>query len=124
VRTFIFTDAERRLLYRWLKGDLEREDDNHLHITLNRLSKAWRELSRDVHLMLLAMRVLKRKGDERWFHFVVGPIPLSYDASGVMVYLDVQKQLKEANNNYASARTRLEATVKAAQEALRLRGEE
>ena len=59
-----------------------------------------------------------------WWIFVVGPIPLSYDASGVIVYLDVERHLKEANNNYASARTRLEATVKAAQEALRLRGEE
>lgn len=122
MRTFIFTEAERRLLYRWLRGDLERWENNHLHVTLNRSSGAWRGLSRDVRLLLLVMRVLKTKGRDRCFHFVVGPIPLSYDAYGVMVYLDVRRQLKEANDPYAPASARLKATVKAAEEALRLRG--
>jgi hypothetical protein len=31
-------------------------------------------------LMLLAIRLLRMKDDERSFCFVVGPIPLSYDA--------------------------------------------
>jgi hypothetical protein len=122
VRNFIFTDAERRLLYRWLGGELERGSDNHLHTTLNRLSRAWRDLSWDMRLMLLAMRVLRMKGDKRRFHFVVGPIPLSYDVLGVRVYLNVERLLREANDPYASSRARLEATAKAAQEALRLGG--
>jgi hypothetical protein len=70
--------------------------------------------------MLLAMRVLKHWRGARPCLFTIGPIQLSYEASGVMVYLAMQRHLEEANNPYASTSARLKAAINAAQEALRL----
>jgi len=120
VRTYLFTEAERRLLYRWLSGRLGRDEDPHLHVTLGRVSGAWTGLSRDVRLLLMARRKLKLGGSWRWFHFAVGPIPLTYDAKEVFSFVAVQRLLEVANDPSASASKRLQAALEAAQEALKL----
>ena len=58
MRTYIFTEAERDALHRWLSGTLTRAESPLLHTTLGRLRRSEKQLIQDLRLLTLALRRL------------------------------------------------------------------
>ena len=58
MRTYIFTEAERDALHRWLSGAMTREESPLLHTTLGRLRRSEKQLIQDLRLLTLALRRL------------------------------------------------------------------
>lgn len=124
MRTYIFTEAEREALHRWLSGALNRTDSPFLHTTLGRLRRSEKHLIRDIRLFTLAARrlhlapKLRRRTDDMDTTLNLAPIPIHPPQDQIRAYITLIQPLNEAqtiaNDQEESTKRRLRAAELAA----------
>ena len=68
MRSYIFTERERRLLLRWIED--EGDEDQQTRIVLSWVRRNWIPLADDMTLLFEAVRAMMRRG--RWRGRVTG----------------------------------------------------
>ncbi len=125
MRSYIFTQSEKEVLYEWLKGGLHREESALLHTTLGRLRRNESKLLDELRLLILATRRLhsspkiRRREGDRDTTLTINPIkvhvanltPPTY-VKLIELFLDAQRI---ANNHRIAPKHRLTATKIAAE---------
>lgn len=82
MRSYIFTDAEKKILINWLTGRITRSESTLLHTTLGRLRRGESSLIKDFKLFSLAVRKLRlgpkprMRNGEPDLTFIVTPIQI------------------------------------------------
>jgi hypothetical protein len=122
MRTYIFTDAEREALSRWLTGALTREESPILHTTLGRLRRSEKPLLQDIRLLTLAIRRLhhtprlRRRTADTETTLAIAPIPIRTpeDRTYIRLIQPLNEAQKIANDPQIPTETRLRATELAA----------
>ena len=68
MRSYIFTERERRLLWRWIED--EGDEDQQTRIVLSWVRRNWVSLADDMTLLFMAVRAMMRR--RRWEGRVTG----------------------------------------------------
>ena len=124
MRTYIFTEAERKALHQWLSGRLAREESALLHTTLGRLRRAESQLIQEFWLFTLVLRrlqltpKLRRRRGEMDTALALSPIPIHIPDSQIYTYIKLIQPFNEAqstaNDEEAPTEIRLKAVELAA----------
>lgn len=127
MRSYIFTEAEKSVLHKWLAGKLLRENSALLHTTLGRLRRAQPNLIRDLKLFTLVLRRLRLSHKLRRLRgrmdttLALAPIHLHIPETALISYLKLRLTLEQAqsmaNDEHLSAECRLKAVEIAAKTA-------
>lgn len=124
MRTYIFTEAERKVLHQWLSGTLAREESPLLHTTLGRLRRSERQIIQDLRLFTLALRrlhlipKLRKRREDMETTLALAPIPIHTPENQIRTYIKLIRPFREAqsiaNDQEATTENRLRAIELAA----------
>jgi len=124
MRSYIFTESEKEVLYKWLSGRLHREDSALLHTTLGRLRRSESNLIKEFRLFTLAVKRLHlspkirtREGDlDRSLAILISMhIPKTRLLSYVKLAKSLSDAQKIANDSNITTEHRLSAAKIAAE---------
>jgi len=124
MRTYIFTEAERDALHRWLSGAMTREESPLLHTTLGRLRRSEKQLIQDLRLLTLALRrlhltpKLRRRPEDMETTLTLAPVPIHTPEDQKRTYIKLIQPFNEAqkiaNDQQTTTENRLRAIELAA----------
>ena len=124
MRTYIFTEAERDALHRWLSGNLTRAESPLLHTTLGRLRRSEKQLIQDLRLLTLALRrlhltpKLRRRTADMETTLTLAPISIHTPENQTQTYIKLIQPFNEAqsiaNDQETTTENRLRAIELAA----------
>ena len=132
MRTYIFTENERKALHQWLSGAIARQESTLLHTTLGRLRRSEKQLIQDIRLLTIALRrlhhtpKLRRRREDTDTILTIAPIPIQPTETELHSYVKLIQPFNEAqsisNDEERTTETRLRAVELAAKIGIALIG--
>ena len=119
MRTYIFTEAERDALHRWLSGTLTRAESPLLHTTLGRLRRSEKQLVQDLRLLTLALRrlhltpKLRRRPEDMGTTLTLAPVPIHIPGDQKRTYIKLIQPFSEAQTIANDPQTATENRLRA-----------